>query len=76
MTRLVFKYGRKEKEQKSLSEKFARLSFHSMVKKSNRLSMKLSNAFKISEMTVLLTVACHNFISLLNIHSKIDLVDT
>ncbi len=49
---LVFKYGRKEKEHKTIGEKFAKLSFHSVVKKSNRIGMKLSNVFKLSEISV------------------------
>lgn len=50
---LVYKYGRKDKEQKTIGEKIAKLSFHSVVKKSNRIGMKLSNVFKISEISVL-----------------------
>jgi hypothetical protein len=49
---LVFKYGRKDREQKTITEKIAKLSFHSVVKKSNRIGMKLSNVFKISEISV------------------------
>ena len=43
---------RKDREQKSISEKIAKLSFHSVVKKSNRIGMRLSNVFKLNEISV------------------------
>ena len=50
----VVKYSRKDVGQSSIGDKMAKLTIHSMIKKSNRISMKLSNAFGLNGVSVIL----------------------
>ncbi len=45
---LVVKYGRKTRDQSSIADRMSKLTIHSMIKKSTRLSMKLSNVLGVS----------------------------
>ncbi|CAF0837962.1 unnamed protein product [Brachionus calyciflorus] len=48
---LIVKYGRRIKENSTITNKMSKLTMHSMIKKSNRISVKLSNALKINAVT-------------------------
>jgi hypothetical protein len=49
---LIIKYGRRDKDQSSISDKMSKLTIHSMIKKSNRIGMKISNVFRLNSVSV------------------------
>lgn len=46
------KYGRQNKDQSTITDKMSKFTIHSVIKKSNRISMKLSNVFGLGITTV------------------------
>jgi hypothetical protein len=52
LTCKVVKYGRKDKDQSTIQDKMSKLTIHSMIKKSNRISVKISNVFGLNGVMV------------------------
>jgi hypothetical protein len=53
---LIIKYGRRDKDQSSISDKMSKLTIHSMIKKSNRIGMKISNVFRLNSVSVCILI--------------------
>lgn len=57
---LIIKYGRRDKDQSSISDKMSKLTIHSMIKKSNRIGMKISNVFRLNSVSVFILILENN----------------